>query len=206
MHTARALVQSIPRLRGLRSAIANPLAGCDAGGLAKPVPRRLLENATRASKSACLVCPLTSNTASPPGCADCVPAFPITFTDPLPIALRGDTSVASMALALVGRQGIDARQSKVIEAMYRNTALSQAMNEGFAVRDQVQRTVQAEMDAASRNAIGTKGFALVARRMARLMRDRFDLGFVDVGGWHTHVGQGAELATGLTRARGAVSL
>ena len=49
----------------------------------------------------------------------------------MPIALRGDTSVASMALALVGRQGIDARQSKVIEAMYRNTALSQAMNEGF---------------------------------------------------------------------------
>ena len=111
-----------------------------------------------------------------------------------------------MALALVGRQGIDARQSKVIEAMYRNTVLSQAVNAGFAVRDQVQRTVQAEMDAASRNAIGTKGFALVARRVARLMRYRFDLDFFDVGGWHTHVGQGAELATGLTRARGAVSL
>ena len=110
-----------------------------------------------------------------------------------------------MALALVGRQGIDARQSKVIEAMYRNTALSQAVNAGFAVRDQVQRTVQAEMDAASRNAIGTKGFALVARRVARLMRYRFDLGFVDVGGWDTHVGQGAGLATGLTRACGAVS-
>ena len=111
-----------------------------------------------------------------------------------------------MALALVGRQGIDARQSKVIEAMYRNTVLSQAVNAGFAVRDQVQRTVQAEMDAASRNAIGTKGFALVARRMARLMRDRCDLGFVDVGGWDPHVGQGAGWATGLTLACGAVSL
>ena len=41
--------------------------------------------------------------------------------------------------------------------------------------------------------------------MARLMRYRFDLGFVDVGGWDTHVGQGAGLATGLTRACGAVS-
>ena len=86
----------------------------------------------------------------------------------MPIASRGDTSVANMALALVGRQGIDAGPSKVIEAMYRNTAL-------------------------------------VARRMARLMRDRFDLGFVDVG-WDAHVGQGAGLATGLTRARGAVFL
>ena len=69
----------------------------------------------------------------------------------MPIALRGDTSVANMALAAVGHQGIDARQSKVIEAMYRNTALSQAVNAGFAVHDQVQSTVQAEMDAASRN-------------------------------------------------------
>ncbi|MBP6652301.1 MAG: hypothetical protein KA181_07735, partial [Xylophilus sp.] len=32
-----------PRLRGLRSAFANPLAGGDAGGLAKPDPRRLLD-------------------------------------------------------------------------------------------------------------------------------------------------------------------
>ena len=65
--------------------------------------------------------------------------------------MRGDTRVANMVLASVGRQGIDAGQSKVIEAMYRNTVLSQAVNAGFAVRDQVQSTVQAEMDAASRN-------------------------------------------------------
>ena len=116
---------------------------------------------------------------------------PIAFTDQLPIALRGDARAANMALAAVGRQAIDARQSKVIEAMYRNTPLAQPVAEGFAVRDQVQRAVQAEMDAASRNAMGTKGFELVARRMARLMRERFDLGFVDVGGWDTHVGQGA---------------
>jgi uncharacterized protein (DUF1501 family) len=50
------------------------------------------------------------------------------------------------------------------------------------------------MDAASRNAMTARGFELVARRMALLMRDRFDLGFVDVGGWDTHVGQGG--ATG----------
>ncbi len=51
--------------------------------------------------------------------------------------------------------------------------------------------MQAEMDAASRNAMTAKGFELVARRMAQLMRERFDIGFVDVGGWDTHVGQGA---------------
>ena len=116
---------------------------------------------------------------------------PMAFTDQLPIALRGDARAANMALGSVGRQGIDERQSKVIEAMYRNTTLAQPVAEGFAVRDEVQRAVKEEMEAASRNAMTSKGFELVARRMARLMRERFDLGFVDVGGWDTHVGQGA---------------
>ena len=116
---------------------------------------------------------------------------PMAFTDQLPIALRGDARAANMALGSVGRQGIDERQSKVIEAMYRNTKLAQPVAEGFAVRDEVQRAVKEEMEAASRNAMTSKGFELVARRMARLMRERFDLGFVDVGGWDTHVGQGA---------------
>jgi uncharacterized protein (DUF1501 family) len=119
---------------------------------------------------------------------------PIAFTDRLPIALRGDARAANMALGAVGRQGIDERQSQIIEAMYRHTELAQPVSEGFEVRDEVRRAVQAEMDAASRNAMTAKGFELVARRMARLMRERFDLGFVDVGGWDTHVGQGG--ATG----------
>lgn len=119
---------------------------------------------------------------------------PMAFTDQLPIVLRGDARAANMALGSVGRQAIDAQQRQVIEAMYRNTALAQPVAEGFAVRDQVQRAVKAEMEAASRNAMSSRGFELVARRMAGLMRERFDLGFVDVGGWDTHVGQGA--ATG----------
>ena len=119
------------------------------------------------------------------------PAEAIAFTDQLPISLRGDIRAANMALGTVGRQAIDERQSKVIQAMYRDTALGSTVTEGFAVRDEVQRAVKAEMDAASRNAMTAKGFELVARRMARLMRERFDIGFVDVGGWDTHVGQGA---------------
>jgi uncharacterized protein (DUF1501 family) len=56
------------------------------------------------------------------------------------------------------------------------------------------------MVAANRSAVNTKGFELEAERMARLMRDKYRLGFVDVGGWDTHVGQGAAqgpLATNL---------
>jgi len=115
----------------------------------------------------------------------------ISFTDQLPITMRGDAQVANMALGAIGRQAIDARQSRVIQAMYGQTSMAQAVSDGFAVRDDVLRAVKAEMDAASRSAMSAKGFELVARRMAGLMRDRFDIGFVDVGGWDTHVGQGA---------------
>ncbi|SEA22054.1 DUF1501 domain-containing protein [Variovorax sp. YR216] len=123
-----------------------------------------------------------------------VDVSPIAFTSQLPIALRGEAKVANMALAGVGRPGIDEQQSQVIQSMYRNTSLAQPVAEGFQVRDDVMRSMQAEMDAASRDAMSAKGFELVARRMARLMRERFDLAFVDIGGWDTHVGQGG--ATG----------
>ena len=58
-----------------------------------------------------------------------------------------------------------------------------------------------EMQAANRNALTAKGFELEARRMAGLMKDKFNIGFIDVGGWDTHVNQGSaqgQLATLLT--------
>jgi uncharacterized protein (DUF1501 family) len=119
---------------------------------------------------------------------------PMSFTNQLPIVMRGQAKAANMALSGNARPSIDTRQSEVIAAMYRNTTLAQPVAEGFQVQGEVLRAMQAEMDAASRSAMTPKGFELVARRMARLMRDRFDIGFVDVGGWDTHVGQGA--ATG----------
>jgi len=39
--------------------------------------------------------------------------------------------------------------------------------------------------------MNAKGFERDAQRMGKLMSDSFDLGFIDVGGWDTHVGQGA---------------
>lgn len=55
------------------------------------------------------------------------------------------------------------------------------------------------MVAADRGAVSPKGFELSARRIERLMRDQFNFGFVDVGGWDTHVGQGG--ATGYLAGR-----
>ncbi|MGK5030314.1 DUF1501 domain-containing protein [Janthinobacterium sp. MDT1-19] len=114
----------------------------------------------------------------------------ISFTDQLPLIFQGGVQVPNMGLRSVGKSGIDARQSQVIAAMYRGTALQQPVSAGFAVRDEVAKELTGEMQAANRNAISTKGFELEAQRIARLMKDKYNIGFVDVGGWDTHVGQG----------------
>ncbi|MDT7524257.1 DUF1501 domain-containing protein [Rhodoferax sp. TBRC 17198] len=119
---------------------------------------------------------------------------PMAFTDQLPIALQGELRVPNTSLRNLSKPSVDTRQSRIIAAMYQGTALEGTVQSGFAVREQVMREMSAEMDAASRGAITAKGFELEARRIARLMREQYALGFVDVGGWDTHVAQGG--ATG----------
>ena len=114
----------------------------------------------------------------------------IAFTDQLPIVLRGDVQIPNIALKSLGKPGVDLRQSGAIAAMYQNTSLGQQVSEGFHVRNEVMQEMSAEMEAASRSAITAKGFELEARRIAKLMKDQYNIGFVDVGGWDTHVGEG----------------
>ena len=116
------------------------------------------------------------------------------FTDQVPLILRGNLPVANQALRDLGKPALSASQAQVIASMYAGTRLAGTVSGGFEVRDEVSREMAGEMEAASRGAIAAKGFALEARRIARLMRERVTLGFIDVGGWDTHVGQGG--ATG----------
>jgi uncharacterized protein (DUF1501 family) len=113
--------------------------------------------------------------------------------------MQGDVQVPNTALRAVVKPAVDARQSSIISAMYQGTQLSGSVDQGFTVRDEVVREMAAEMDAASRNAISARGFELEARRIAKLMKARYNLGFVDVGGWDTHVAQGG--ATGQLASR-----
>lgn len=124
-------------------------------------------------------------------------ARPWSFTRNLPLAFVGAQSVPNMALEDAGRNAPNARQADLIGAMYQGTALESSVRQGIAARQDMANEMQAsmgEMQSASRNAIGARGFEAQARRLALWMRDKADLGFVDVGGWDTHVGQGA--ATG----------
>src|SRR5450631_89003 len=117
-------------------------------------------------------------------------ARPMSWTDQLPLVFQGGVHIPNMALKSLGKPSVDARQGAIITAMYRETPLAIPVSEGFGVREEVIREMSSEMDAASRSAITAKGFELEARRIGRLMRDKFNLGFVDIGGWDTHVGEG----------------
>jgi uncharacterized protein (DUF1501 family) len=133
-------------------------------------------------------------------------SHPIAFTNHMPLAFRGPTPegakpVANIALGGAGLKpaAVDPRQSALISEMYRDSKLGSPVSEGFAMRESVMRDLGSEMEAAGRNAINARGFELQARRIARLMSAEYNLGFVDVGGWDTHVGEGG--ATGQLATR-----
>jgi uncharacterized protein (DUF1501 family) len=118
-------------------------------------------------------------------------ADPIAFTDALPLAFEGTATVPNLSLKNVGKPPFDERQAGILSGMYAGHHLETAVRDGLDLRQQVAQKIAEEMVAANRSAVNTKGFELEAERMARLMRDKYRLGFVDVGGWDTHVGEGA---------------
>jgi uncharacterized protein (DUF1501 family) len=136
-------------------------------------------------------------------------ATPVAFTDGLPMAMTGEVVVPNVSLKGTGRAPFDDRQVGLLSGMYEGTRFAPLIAEGFDLRRTVAQQAEmmaaggmaGEMQAANRNALTAKGFELEARRMAGLMRDKFNIGFIDVGGWDTHVNQGAaqgQLATLLT--------
>jgi uncharacterized protein (DUF1501 family) len=115
---------------------------------------------------------------------------PISFTANLPLSFRGALPVPNIALNFAGKPAVQGKDAQLIAAMYQGSDLAPAVAEGFTVQDEVYRAISAEMQAANRNAVSPKGFELSAQRIGILMRDQFNLGFVDVGGWDTHVNEG----------------
>ncbi len=119
----------------------------------------------------------------------------IAFTDALPLSFEGAATVPNLSLKSVGKPSFDDRQARILSDMYAGHHLEAAVGSGLELRHEVAQEMADEMTAANRNAINTKGFELEAERMGRLMRDKYRIGFIDVGGWDTHVGEGAAQGT-----------
>ncbi|HEY0746686.1 MAG TPA: DUF1501 domain-containing protein [Steroidobacteraceae bacterium] len=119
----------------------------------------------------------------------------IAFTDALPLTFEGAAIVPNLSLKNLGKPPFDERQARILSDMYAGHHLAAAVSNGLELRQEVAQEFADEMTAANRNAINTKGFELEAERMGRLMRDRYRIGFIDIGGWDTHVAEGAAQGT-----------
>ncbi|WLT31902.1 DUF1501 domain-containing protein [Geothrix sp. PMB-07] len=120
-------------------------------------------------------------------------ANPIAFTDGLPLAMKGSLSVPNVSLKQVGKAAFDDRQMALLAEMYQGHPLEASVVEGLQLRKEVAQDFAREQNEANRSAISPKGFELEARRMGRMLRDRFGLGFLDIGGWDTHTNEAAIL-------------
>ncbi len=132
---------------------------------------------------------------------------PISFTNDLPLVFKGRTGVPNLELMESCEPILDERQASLLSEMYEGNPLGSAIADGLQLRQEVARSAQKEMREASRGAMDPMGLEAGAARMAQLMRDRYRLGFIDVGGWDTHVNEGGaqgSLATNLHNLGGSL--
>ena len=119
-----------------------------------------------------------------------VPA--IAFTKDLPLSFQGAArDIPNISLKSDPKSRFNAQQSAILSDMYKNTPLAAATADGLALPTTISSDLRNEMIKASRGAPSARSFAAETQRIATLMRDRYRLGFVDVGGWDTHVNQGS---------------
>jgi uncharacterized protein (DUF1501 family) len=131
----------------------------------------------------------------------------IAFTDSLPVSFRGGTNIPNISLKAVGKPPFDDRQAGVLADMYAHHPLHTQVREGLELRQQVSAAMADEMQQANRDAVTPKGFELEAQRIGRLLRTDYAIGFVDIGGWDTHVNESQTLAANLdSLGRGVQSL
>jgi uncharacterized protein (DUF1501 family) len=116
---------------------------------------------------------------------------PISFTDALPLSFQGGKDIPNLSLRGVSKPAFDDRQSSILAGMYKGTAFAASATDGLELRQKVSKDLQEEMIHANRGAPNAKNFVAETQRIAALMRGQYRLGFVDVGGWDTHVNQGS---------------
>jgi uncharacterized protein (DUF1501 family) len=133
-----------------------------------------------------------------------------------PRILLGKAAVANLASGRGASNRLQIDKSQVASAFDRlygnNDAIGRTYREGRIARAELLKDLEAEMKMANNGATLPNGFPADAQKLARLMaRDpRIQISFLSVGGWDTHINQGAsqgQLARNLGQlAKGLVAL
>ena len=125
---------------------------------------------------------------------------PCSFTSGVPLILNGRLDVHNIEMDdAVKDSPFSDRQKAMLDLMYQDTGLRNTVDEGLAMRHATADAIRREMQGAAGGAVSANGLAGDLRRVAVVMREQFNIGFVDVGGWDTHVNQGG--AGGLLAGR-----
>lgn len=116
----------------------------------------------------------------------------VSFTAALPPSMRGNRPVANVPLRGNPPLATESDFEQLAQRMYGGHALEPILRDGLGLRRAAAALYRDEMQAASRGASPAAGFAAEAGRVGRLMRERpeYSVGFVEIGGWDTHAGQG----------------
>lgn len=122
-------------------------------------------------------------------------AHPVSFTSNNPLIMQGPARIPLIGLSGSGKSIYKDRQISLLEDLYKNSKQQAVVAEGVTNHRMMLEEFEKEKEAASRNAVNAKGFDLQVKRMASLMKDKYTLGFLDIGNWDTHYSQGG--ATGM---------
>ncbi|MDF5727147.1 MAG: DUF1501 domain-containing protein [Rhizonema sp. PD38] len=124
------------------------------------------------------------------------PVQAVTVGETTPRILSGSIPVANLASGRNADKPLPLDRPQVAEAFDKlysgNDGLSQTYHEGRLARQALKGDLDAEMKMANNGAPLPYGFARDAQRLAQVMvkDSRIQLGFMDLGGWDTHVNQG----------------
>ncbi len=117
-------------------------------------------------------------------------AQPVSFTNNNPLIMQGPARIPLIGLSGSGKSIYRDNQISLLEDLYKNSKQEKIVAEGVANHRMMLEEFEKEKEAASRNAVSAKGFDLQVKRMASLMKDKYSLGFLDIGNWDTHYSQG----------------
>jgi len=117
----------------------------------------------------------------------------VSFTGNLTPVFKGAAAVPNISLRGNPKNRLPPRSSDMIASLYEGTSLSGLATSGMETKKIVSEQLMTEMAESSRGAGAARAFENQARAIGKLMRDKsaYSIGFVDVGGWDTHVNQGS---------------
>jgi len=123
----------------------------------------------------------------------------VAFSDSLPSTFKGGGDISNIGLDRRPDLGGHQALREELLRSYQGHALEGALREGLNLQREVTEVFDEEQLAADRGANSARGFEQEISRVAVLMKEKFNLAFIDVGGWDTHVAQGGATGTLATR-------